>query len=70
MFLGAFERVFEGLQKTSLNQLRPVNVNRFFCGLYISKIKRPNCRSSLWGLGPVWLWSFSGHETGLPNTRV
>ncbi|KIJ93155.1 hypothetical protein K443DRAFT_65734, partial [Laccaria amethystina LaAM-08-1] len=20
------------------------------------------------GLGPVWLRSFSGHETGLPNT--
>ncbi|KIK05959.1 hypothetical protein K443DRAFT_90499, partial [Laccaria amethystina LaAM-08-1] len=19
-------------------------------------------------LGPVWLWSFSSHETGLPNT--
>ena len=26
---------------------RPVNVNRFFCGLYISKIKRPDLRSSL-----------------------
>ncbi|KIK05874.1 hypothetical protein K443DRAFT_90604, partial [Laccaria amethystina LaAM-08-1] len=20
------------------------------------------------GLGPFWLWSFSSHETGLPNT--
>jgi hypothetical protein len=21
------------------------------------------------GLGPVWLWSFSSYETGLPNTK-
>ena len=47
MFLGAFERVFRGLQKTGLNQSRPVNVNRFFCGLYISKKKRPDLRSGL-----------------------
>ena len=53
MFLGAFERVFKGLQKTNLNRSIPVNVNRFFCGLYISKIKRPDRRSSL-------LWSWSG----------
>ena len=47
MFLGAFERVFKGLQKTGLNRSRQVNVNRFFCGLYISKIKRPDRRSGL-----------------------
>ena len=68
MFLGAFKRVFKGLQKTGLNRSRPVNVNRFFCGLYISKIKRPDRRSGL-----LWSWSgllrsFSGHKTGLPNT--
>ncbi|KIJ96943.1 hypothetical protein K443DRAFT_106375, partial [Laccaria amethystina LaAM-08-1] len=22
------------------------------------------------GLGPVWLWSFSSYETGLPNTNL
>ena len=44
-FLGAFEGVFKGLQKTGLNRSRPVNVNRFFCGLYISK--RPDRRSGL-----------------------
>ena len=53
MFLGVFERVFKGLQKTILNRLRPVNVNRFFCGLCISKTKWPDCRFSL-------LWSWSG----------
>ena len=47
MFLGAFERVFKGLQKTGLNRSIPVNVNRFFCGLYISKKKRPDLRSGL-----------------------
>ena len=56
MFLGAFERVFKELQKSGLNWSRPVNVNRFFCGLYILKIKRPDCRSGL-------LWSWSGLVT-------
>ena len=46
-FLGAFKRVFKGLQKTGLNRSRPVNVNWFFCGHYISKIKRPDHRSGL-----------------------
>ena len=61
MFLGVFERVFKGLQKTSLNRSIPVNVNQFFCSLYISKIKRLDCRSSLlqsWsGLVMVFFWS-------------
>ena len=43
MLLGAFERVFKGLQQTGLN--------RAFCSL-----------------GPIWLQSFSGYETGLLNT--
>ena len=69
MFLGVFERVLKGLQKTGLNRSRPVKVNRFFCGLYISKIKRPDAGLVFCGLGPVWLQSFSSHETGLPNTK-
>ena len=47
MFLGAFERVFKGLQKTGLNWSRPVNINWFFCSLYISKKKRWDRRSGL-----------------------
>ena len=68
MFLGAFERVFKGLQKTGLNRSRPVNVNRCFCGLYISKKKDWTAGPVFCSLGPVWLRSFSGHETGLLNT--
>ena len=59
MFLGAFERVFKGLQRTGLNGLRLVHVNGFFCGLYISKIKRLDLQSSLLqsGLVTVLFWS-------------
>jgi len=68
MFLGMFQRVFKGLQKTSPNQSRQVHFNWYFCSLYISKMKRRDCRSSL-----LWSWSglvmvFSSYETGLPNT--
>ena len=61
MFLGAFERVFKGLQKTGLNRLRPVNVNRFFLRSLHFKNKKtgPQVRSfavlvrSGYGLFPV-----------------
>ena len=54
MFLGVFEGYSRGYK-------RPVNINHFFCGLYILKIKRPDCRSGLlrsWsGLVMVFFWS-------------
>ena len=45
---------------------RPVHLDWYFCGLYISKKKRP----VFCGLGPVWLRFFSSFETGLPNTKL
>ena len=60
-FLGVFEGVFKGLQKTGLNRLRPVNVNRFFLQSldFKNKKTRPQVRSfavlvrSGYGLFPV-----------------
>ena len=61
MFLGAFWRVFKGLQKTGPNQSNMVHLDWSFCSLYISKTKRPDCRSSLFqswsGLFLVFFWS-------------
>ena len=68
MFLGAFERVFKGLQKTGLNRSWPVNVNRFFAVFTSQKWKDLTAGPVFCSLGLVWLRSFSGHETRLPNT--
>jgi len=62
MFLGTSLREFEGLQKTGLNRSRPVHFNRSFCGLYISKMKRPDRRSGL-------LQSWSGLVTVFFQSR-
>ena len=61
MFLCTFWRAFKGLQQTSPNQSKPVHLDRSFCSLYISKTKRPDCRSGLFqslsGLCLVFFWS-------------
>ena len=41
----------------------------FFAVFTSQKLKDWTAGPVFCGLGPVWLWSFSSHETGLPNTN-
>ena len=53
MFLGAFQRLFKGLQKSSPNWSRPVHVNRFFAILQLKNKKTGLQVQSGYSLFPV-----------------